>query len=79
MIQSSAITDLMPKGLLEAHTSFLEEELLIPFKKGKNMSSYWLVKNVFLTYEELNKHEILSNNKKSLGVLVIHSLKKYCG
>ena len=49
---------------MEAHTSFLEEELLMPFQKGKNMSSYWLVKNVFLAYEELNKHEILSNNKK---------------
>lgn len=49
---------------MEAHTSFLEEELLIPFQKVKNMSSYWLVKNIFLAYKELNKHEILSIIKK---------------
>lgn len=48
---------------MEAHTSFLEEELLIPFQKVKNLSSYLLVKNIFLAFEELNKHEILSNNK----------------
>lgn len=47
-------------GLLNAHTSFPEEEL--SFQEMKYMSSYWLVKNIFLAYEELNKHEILYSN-----------------
>lgn len=60
MIQSRTI-----QHLSNVRTSFSEEEL--SFQEMKCMSSYWLVKNVFFIYEELNKYEKPYSSEKVQG------------